>query len=415
MKRLALILLLAGAALPWVRAAASPVDDLFKQAQDASAGKRFDEAIALYERVFTEHAEGFDRWYDAQVNITRALASKGDLAEAAKAAHLCVDGAPNLDAYDQAANLAADILSAQDKNVDRANQLVAFEQSGAAGGHINPLDAVGYPALPERERAFATFRQQAGDDATAARFRAFTFLFSGKPRDALAQFADAFRRNENIYDQRNAGVELVTIGLRAAQGNRVGLDQAMRFVIYGPNGPDGKPGTADDLADPFTALLPPVPPAGEGGDLPAADLALLKKMSADARLYAGDPVLPSDGVRRQALQALQRLTTALDGWGAPGQKDWYLRLALGLGCPPPDEYTTGYLTGAAFAARGRAMNYGGLNALWGEISAACTAAHIEPPKHIADIHKQFDSFGTGLAQVQFPKIAPTPLKTPASF
>lgn len=252
MKRFALILFLAGLALPLVRGADNPVDDLSKQAQDAVTAKKFDEAIALYGRIITEHADASDRWFDAQLNITRALTAKGDLAGAAQSAHLCLDGAPNLDAFDQVVSLTANILSAQDKNVDRANKFLAFQQSGSGGGQVSPMDAVGYPSQPDRERAFATFRQQAGDDASAARLRALTFLFTGKPREALAQFADAFRRNDNPYDLRNAGVELVSIGLRAARGNRVGLDQAMQFVIFGPNGPDGKPGTPDDLTDPFT-------------------------------------------------------------------------------------------------------------------------------------------------------------------
>jgi tetratricopeptide (TPR) repeat protein len=418
MKRLALILILAAGAFTLARAADNPVDDLFRQAQASTEAKKFDDAIASYERILAEHPEAYDRWFDAEVNIAQTLARKGDFAEAAKAAHLCLDGAPDLGAFDRAVAMTAQILSAQDKNVDRANLFLAFQQSGATGGKVNPMDAVGYPSQPAREQAFASARQQAGDDAPAARFRAFTYLYTGKPRDALAQFADAFRRNDNPYDLRNAGVELVTVGLRAVQGHRVGLDKAMQFVIYGPNGPDAKPGTADDLPDPFALWLTNVPPPGEGGmaNLPADDLANLKKVRAAAALYTGDPLLPSDGVRRTAVSALQRTLIALDGWGAPGQKDWYVRLALGLGCPPPDEYTANtYLSGAAYAARGRGLNYAGLTALWTEIDADCKAAGLALPKHIDDVHRQFDGYTTGLARIQFPAPAPGVLKVPAAF
>jgi hypothetical protein len=260
-------------------------------------------------------------------------------------------------------------------------------------------------------------RQQAGDDSIACRLRAYTYLYSGKPKDALANFADAFRRNENPYDLTNAGVELVATGLRAAQGHRVGLDKAMQFVIYGLAGPDGKTGTPDDLPDPFKPLMPPVPAPGTGGyaEFSPDDLALLQKVRDAAQLYAGDPLLPSDQIRRNALAALQRVNDALDGWGAPGQKDWYVRLALGINCLPPDEYTTGYLSGAQCAARGRDCNYGGVRALWTGITALCAANQIDPPKHLGDFTKQFDGVCTNLGQIQFPKPTYGLLKNPATF
>ena len=396
------------------QAAPNPVDDLFKQAQDAATAKKFDDAIAAYQHIVNEHPEAVDRWYDAQRGIAQALAQKGDLAGAAQAAHLCLDAAPNFGAYDDTVNFTANVLSAQDKNVDRANKFLSFQQSGTGD---NPMDAVGYPAQPDRESTFAKFRQQAGEDSVASRLRAETFLFSGKPRDALAQFADGFRRNENSYDLRNAGVELVTVGLRAAQGSQVGLDKAMQYVIYGPDGADGKTGTPDDLSDPFAKFLN-TPPPGQGGGsgISPEDMATLKKIGDAAALYAGDPILTSDGPRRSALAALLRTNDALDAWGAEGQKDWFLRLALGLGCPPPDEYTAvTYLRGAAFAARSRNLNYAGVRALWPEIDADCKKYSVPLPKHLVDIHTEFDRYPAGLLQVQFPKITFNLLKTPAAF
>lgn len=417
MKRLALILFLCGPAIPFAWGAPNPVDELFQQAQASAKDSKWDDAIQIYERVVEEHPEDPGRWFDAQLNITQMLVKKGDWDGAVKSAHLCLDGAPNLNAFDNAVAYTAGLLSAQDKNIDRANQFLAFEISGGADGKANPMDAVGYPSLPDREKAFVVIRQQAGDDANACRLRAFTYLFTGKPKEALAQFADAFRRNENPYDLSNAGVDLVCIGLRAVQGHRVGLDKAMRFVIYGPAGPDGKMGTADDLADPFAPFLPPVPAPGTGGmaELPPDDLAALQKVRDAAQLYAGDPELPSDSIRRAAVGALQRANDALDGWGAPGQKDWYLRLALGFHCPPPDEYTTGYLSGLQFAARGRATHYGGVRAMWVELDAVCAVQKIDPPKHLGDFRAQFDKICTSLGQIQFPKSGLNLLKAPASF
>ncbi len=260
-------------------------------------------------------------------------------------------------------------------------------------------------------------RRQAGDDSIACRLRGYTYLYSGKPKDALGNFADAFRRNENPYDLSNAGVDLVATGLRSARGHRVGLDKAMQFVIYGPAGPDGKTGTADDLPDPFTPLMPPVPAPGTGGyaEFSPDDLAALQKVRDAALLYAGDPLLPSDQIRRNALGALQRVNDALDSWGAPGQKDWYVRLALGIDCLPPDEYTTGYLIGAESAARGRDCNYGGVRALWAEIDGLCAANKIDPPKRLGRLHQAIRRHLRTLGQIQFPKPTYNLLKDPARF
>jgi tetratricopeptide (TPR) repeat protein len=417
MKRLALSFLLAVCLAPRAWSDPNPVDELFKQAQEAAKNSKWDDAIGYYEKVIEEHPEDPGRWFEVQLNITQMLIKKGDWDAAAKSAHLCIDAAPNLGAFDNAVVFTAAVLSAQDKGIDRANQFLNFELTGGTDGKPNPLDAVGYPSNPARDAAFATMRQQAGDDSIGCRLRAYTYLLSGKPKDALGNFADAFRRNENPYDLTNAGVELVATGLRAAQGHRVGLDKAMQFVIYGPAGPDGKAGTSDDIPDPFASLMPPVPSPGSGGyaGFSPDDLATLEKVRDAAQLYAGDPLLPSDGIRRNALSALQRLNDALDGWGAPGQKDWYLRLALGIGCLPPDEYTTGYLIGAESAARGRGNNYGGVRALWTEIDSLCATNKIDPPKHLGDLTKQFEGVCKNLGQIQFPKPSYNLLKNPATF
>ena len=417
MKRLAFVLLLCGTILPLAWGAPNPVDDLNNQAQAAAKNSKWDDAIQLYEKIIEEHPEDPGRWFDAQLNITQMLIKKGDLDGAAKSAHLCLDGAPNLGAFDNIVPFTAAILSAQDKNVARANQFLNFEQTGGADGKPNPMDSVGYPSMPDREKAFGLIRQQAGDDSVACRLRAFTYLYSGKPKDALANFADAFRRNENPYDLSNAGVDLVCTGLRAAQGHRVGLDKAMQFVVYGPAGPDGKMGIADDLKDPFAPLMPPVPAPGTGGmaQLSAEDLAALQKVHDAAQLYAGDPHLPSDSIRRSALGALQRTNDALDGWGAPGQEEWYRNLALGINCTPPDEYTTGYLEGMERAARGRTTNYGGVHAMWIEIDAVCATQNIKPPTHMDGLRRQFSDICANLGHMQFPPPTLNPLKTPATF
>jgi len=418
MKRLALRLLFCGALLlPVTRtvAAPNPGQDLIKQAQAAVKAGQLDDALALYEKVITEHPEAINLWYTAESGIAQTLAKKGDFTGAAQAAHLCLDGAPNGQSFDEAVMLTASIFSARDKSVDRANQFIAFQQ---AGGKTNPMDAIGYPSLPEREKAFATMRQQAGQDAAASRLRADTYLFTGKPKDALAQFAEAFRRCGNSPDLQAVVSDLVGIGLRNMRGHRVGLDRDLQFVIYGPNGPDGKPGTADDLTDPFAAWLPAPPAAGQGGlsGIDDASLATLRKVRDATELYGGDPLVYPE-YRRSGLKALIRVTSALDGWGAPGQKDWYLQRALGLdGLPEPDNDTGGLiLAGAELAARGRDYHLGGIHALWDEIDADCAANSIPSNKSSDGVRKQFDNLCAQLARISFPQQSIHPLTIPATF
>lgn len=437
MKRLALILFLTLHAIPFAWGAGNPVDDLFDKAQAALNARGFDDALHLYEQILTGHPEAVDRWFDAQILIAGTLAKKGDLAEAAKAAHLCLDGAPNPQAYFRAVSFAASVLSALDKDVSRANQFLAFQQSGPAGGAANPMDAIGYPSLPERDQAFATMRQKAGDTATASRLRAFTFLFTGKPREALAQFADAFRRNSHPQGFYTAGgyvrgfqescLDLVVVGLRAVRGHAAGLDASLQFVIYGPDGPDGIPRTADDIADPFAQYLPATPAPGEGGltGLSADDLQVLRKVRDAARLYAEDSFIPTD-VRIPAFAALCRSNDALDDWGAPGQTDCYLRLfkqvleaqkASGF---QVDQFPYLVLEGkllesAQVSAKSRALHLGGIHGLWKALDAYCAAQGIKSTQAMKNARIQFESLCTALNNTIFPKTIPAPLKAPAVF
>lgn len=409
MKRHALILILSAAAISL--ASAAPPDpavaDLFKQAQAASTAKNFDEAIKLYEQVITEHPTASARWFEAQLSIAQNLAKKGAWDDAAKAIHICLDSAQTPQAFDGAVATAAGIFSAQDKNVDHANQFLSFAQTGAGK---NPMEAIGYPTMPERETALAAIRQQAGDDDAAAKLRATTYLLTGKPKEALAVFADAFRRSTNNTQTVRASSDLVLIGLRAMRGNRAGLETAAQFIIYGPNGPDGKPGSSDDLPDPFASYLPEPPLIGEGGlaQYTPDDLAELKKVREAAQLYWADPLLAAD-IRKTALGSLLKATSALDGWGAPGQKEQFLQAALES---TVDDQTRALLLSCAeAAAKGRQLNFGSVQALWAEIDAK----KIPATKGTDDARKQFNGLCEALNKIPFPKITTKPLTVPAKY
>lgn len=414
MKPLALILILAWLAAPIAKGDPNPVEELFKQADAANREKRFDDAIRLYERVVDEHPEGAGMsWFQTQKNIAVTLAKKGDLAEAAKAAHLCVDGAPDLGTFDEAVMLTANIISALDKNVERANQFLAFVKAAPGAGGANPLDAIGYPSLPDREHAFELMRQQAGDTSTASQVRAYTYLFTGKPVDALAQFADAFRKSSNPYEIQRTAQELGIVGLRAVRCSRVGLEKGIQFILFGPNGPDGKPNTPDDLADPFAKWLPNVPKPGEGGmaSLSADDLAALRSARDGAKLYVEDPWV-SRRIRDLSQVVLVRTSNALDDWGGPGQTEWYLQLVFVKDVDNPDY---GLLTAAQAASRCRGLNLGGVYGVRKQIDAFCAAQGRKPTEGMKRTGDEFKATCDFLKQIRFQPIDLRPLNNPAVF
>jgi tetratricopeptide (TPR) repeat protein len=410
MKRL--ILLLCLVAVRCALCAGSSADDLLRQGQAAFNGGKFDDALNLYERVFTGHPEAVDRWYGAQRGIAVTLARKGDLAGAAKAAHICLDGAPNFQSFDDAVGLAANILSAIDGKVDRANQFIGFQQTGPVGGATDPMEAIGYPALPEREQAFATPRQKAGDNAAASRLRAFTYLFTGKPREALAQFADAFRRSSTNMDLERSGPDLVLIGLRAARGYRTGLERGLQFLSFGPDGPDGKPKTADDIPDPFAPLLsaPPAPDEGGLAGIDAGDLDALRKLRDAAALYVADPFLRIE-LRRTALPAMERANDTLDAWTA-NREEWFLDIARRAGGPYLDMFL---YQGAQMAARDRALDFGGARAFWARIDADCAARGVKPPQGMIAARSQLQGVWAALDKIKIQQPAFKMLQKPAAF
>jgi len=182
-------------------------------------------------------------------------------------------------------------------------------------------------------------------------------------------------------------------------------------VIFGPNGPDGKPNTPDDLADPFAGLLPDPPAPGEGGlaGLTPDDLAALRKVREASLLYAGDPGV-HDNLRFHAFLALRKTNDALDNWGIAGQKEWFFQYAFEYG------NLESVLPGLLAAARGRALNFGGDYPVLAEIAARLAAGKgPKQPNGIEKAREQFNQMIDPLQKINFPKSALSPLKQPASF
>lgn len=226
--------------------------------------QRYEDARRAYERVLVDHPDAPDAWYDAQRRLADALARLNRPDEALGAARICLDAAPDEGRVTDAVRLVAEILKAIDKdNVGRANAFINYQRFGPDGEDTkpgtaddlkDPLEGIPRASYPDRERAFEAARARAGDDDEGMRLRAMTYVFTGKPREALRCFIDAFARcRDNRVSDR--GAEMIMIGARGVRGHPVGLGPFFTFVNYGPAGPDGKTGTGDDLPDPFAPLV----------------------------------------------------------------------------------------------------------------------------------------------------------------
>lgn len=409
MKTRLLAILAASLLIPaLIRAAEPPGTTALARAKAAAAENNPDETLKLYEQVFVE-SKNVDDWFNAQRGVAVAHVKKGAFPNALQAARLCLDGAPTLRQFDEATQLAANILSAMDGNVTRGNAFLEFQRTGTGE---DPMAQIPYPSLPEREKHFAGLRSEAGDTPAASRLRAWTFAYSGKPKEAAAQFADAFRRASSPQDMQTAGSDLVVVALRLVRGQASGIESEIDFLLSGSQGPDGQSGTPDDLKDPFAAFPAP-PPAGQGGlaGIPAAEIEALRKVHSAASLYAGDYRMRPE-MRREALQAMQRSNDALDDWGAPGQKDWYLQQLLGPGGAGAED---GLITGAQASAKGRALHFGGAVKLWKEIDEQIASNGLVATKGIERAKKQFESVSNVLRKIRPRKPGFKPLAKPATF
>ena len=226
-------------------------------------GGKHDAAAKSLERVFTDYPELPDQWYSAQSMIVDALRRQEKFDEALKAARICLDASTERGAIAGNTMVIAEIFRSLDGHVGRANQMINFQRYGPAGEDEkpgtpddlkDPLAGLPRPAYPGRERAFAEACKTAGDTAQASRFRALTCIYAGHPKEALKAYLDAFARSTGD-EYRTMGQDLIVIGARAVRGYAVGLKDFVDYVNLGPAGPDGKPGTPDDLKNPFEPLL----------------------------------------------------------------------------------------------------------------------------------------------------------------
>jgi tetratricopeptide (TPR) repeat protein len=162
-----------------------------------------------------------------------------------------------------AARLVVAALRARDGHLASGNLFLNRQVYGPAGPDrregtdddlADPLAGVAFSPDPRIDALFEAALDAQPDTTAGHRTRGWVYLLWCKPRQALGQFKQAFAKCSLDPSALAQAVDDVERGLRALHGTAVGIDAFARYQNYGPNGPDQRPGTADDLKDPLAGF-----------------------------------------------------------------------------------------------------------------------------------------------------------------
>ena len=150
-------------------------------------------------------------------------------------------------------------LRARDKSFVNASRFLIYQQHGSRGPDDklgtqddlgNPLTGF-QPALPATHLKWLA--SQANDLSQGGKYRhaAYAYLHMGDAGRALSALKRARGLCPFEADAINEMTRDILTAFKALNGHTFGADPVIAFMQYGPDGKDGRPGTADDLADPL--------------------------------------------------------------------------------------------------------------------------------------------------------------------
>ena len=185
-----------------------------------------------------------------------------DDALAAAAAAYSVTGsyASYTGSYTRSVDLVCQALRARDGHLASGNAFRRYQVYGPAGPDAklgtaddlaNPLAKAAFQPEPEIDRLFEAALAAQPSTVAGRRARGYICLLWYKPRKALSEFKRAFALANVESTELAKTAQDIASGLKALNGTPVGMDAFVAFQRYGPNGPDGKLGTPDDLKDPL--------------------------------------------------------------------------------------------------------------------------------------------------------------------
>lgn len=229
---------------------------------------RCDELVRLLTRAIL--AEPFDETvpYACSKAIVELRLRQGRLDDAVAAAYVAYatsgfSAYVSPQSFGRAVDLVADTLRARDGHLVSGNAFRLYQVHGPAGPDKkpgtpddlpNPLAALAPKADPELDKLFEAAIAARPPSVAGHRARGWAYLVWGKPKQALGEFKRAFALCSLEATELTRAAQDVALGLKALNATPVGMEAFAEFQRFGPNGPDGKPKTADDLTDPLAGL-----------------------------------------------------------------------------------------------------------------------------------------------------------------
>jgi tetratricopeptide (TPR) repeat protein len=377
------------------------------------AEEKWDKALEACEWAFTHHPTKNCVWRDAQRQIADALAKQGRFDEALQAARVLYDASRNHGEVTSYASFIVHLLRTADGNDERSNAFVLHQLYGSAGEDGMPgteddpadvLTPIPYPTYPQREKAFDVVRKAAGDNAGDLEHCAWTYLYAGRPQEALRYLAEAFRRY-NPDRLWQIAEYLAFAGPRSVRGNGLGLELLPAYIAFGPEGPDGQPGTEDDLAEPKGLTEA----AGTEVVVISPDqLAMLDELVEKLKRLA-ERTAEYRSRREYATDSLRRIYEAAPRRNWAGMQEWATALLL---AETDDNLRTsaGFL--ALKLAQGQQLHLGGVHRFFRELDAAAEAAGKPLPGRLTrlrdDLRKRCENLaGTSCVPKLQPPKKPT--------
>ncbi len=165
--------------------------------------------------------------------------------------------------FARAVDLVTDALRARDGHLVSGNNFRLLQAYGPAGPDrklgtpddvANPLVTLAPKPDPARDKLFEATIAARPRTVPGHRARGWFYLLWGKPKNALAEFKRAFALCSLETTELTRAAQDIALGLKALRATPIGMEAFADFQRYGPNGPDGKPKTADDLKDPLEGL-----------------------------------------------------------------------------------------------------------------------------------------------------------------
>ena len=151
-------------------------------------------------------------------------------------------------------------FKAHDGTIHRLNRFLSYQRYGPAGpdGQVgtdddleNVLATTEVPSTPERDQMLQQILDRQPDDYRGHRLRGYVYLFMDKPKEAVAESKLAYQLCPVEEKAVQQAVDDAATGLRASHGTALAAQEFLEFQQHGPNGPDGKKGTDDDINDPL--------------------------------------------------------------------------------------------------------------------------------------------------------------------